>query len=267
MDTTIIIIITTTITITEAIMNQTGTFWGVGVGPGDPELITQKAARVLAEVDWIFCPAEAGQGTGLAARIVAPLGLPAEKIRPCLLCMSRQDGAAQRGYQRAAEAIVAELRQRRSAAWITEGDPLFYSTFPPIAEEVRRLCPEAPIDIVPGISSVQAAAARIGVPLAQLGEAMAVLPAAYGLERLPMFLDACATVALLKVHSMIDPLLEQLGDRSTSIQAFYAEKIGTPEERLVLDLSSLRGQKLPYFSLVLLRRNDQSERSGERREA
>lgn len=243
--------------IIEANVNSIGTFWGVGVGPGDPELMTLKAARILAEVDWIFCPAESGQGVSFAARIVAPLGLATEKFRPVSLCMSRQRGAAQQAYRCAAEAIVTELRQGRSAAWITEGDPLFYSTFPYIAEEVRRLCPEAAINIVPGVSSVQAAAARAAVPLARLEEAMAVLPAAYGLERLPMLLDSCATVALLKVHSVFDSLLDRLADMPKGIQAFYLEKGGTAEERVTNDLHSLRGQKLPYFSLVLLRRKDE----------
>lgn len=260
MGTTTAIRITTTITLTEAIMQRMGTFWGVGVGPGDPELLTLKAARVLAEVDWIFCPAESTQGVSFAARIVAPLGLSAEKFRPVSLCMSRQRGEAQQAYCMAAEEIVAELRQGQSAAWITEGDPLFYSTFPYIAEEVRRLCAVARIDIVPGVSSVQAAAARAGVPLVHLDEAMAVLPAAYGLERLPMLLDSCATVALLKVHSVFDSLLDRLADLPQSMQTFYFEKVGTSEERVTTDLHSLRGQKLPYFSLVLLRRGDQARR-------
>jgi precorrin-2/cobalt-factor-2 C20-methyltransferase len=239
-----------------------GTFWGVGVGPGDPELMTLKAARILAAVDLIFCPAETTQGASFAARIVAPLGLPADNFRPVSLCMSRQRGAALEGYRRAAETIVGELRQGRSAAWITEGDPLFYSTFAHIAETVRRLCPEARIEIVPGVSSVQAAAARVGVPLAHLDEAMAVLPAAYGLERLPTFLDSCATVALLKVHSVFDALLARLADLPKNWQAFYLEKVGTGDQRLTTNLDSLRGQKLPYFSLVLLRRGDQGSEDG-----
>ena len=256
--TTMNMAITTFTTILEANVNSIGTFWGVGVGPGDPELMTLKAARILAEVDWIFCPAESGQGASFAARIVAPLGLPAEKFRPVSLCMSRQRGAAQQVYRRAAEAIVTQLQQGRSVAWITEGDPLFYSTFPYIAEEVGRICPEAQINIVPGVSSVQAAAARTAVPLARLEEAMAVLPAAYGLERLPMLLDSCATVALLKIHSVFDSLLDRLADIPKRIQTFYLEKVGTTEERVTTDLHSLRGQKLPYFSLILLRRKDES---------
>ena len=70
-----------------------GRFYGVGVGPGDPELITRKAERVLAAVDWIFLPAGARGGDGFARRIVAPLGLPPDKFRPVSLCMSRDRGA------------------------------------------------------------------------------------------------------------------------------------------------------------------------------
>jgi precorrin-2/cobalt-factor-2 C20-methyltransferase len=240
-------------------MNRLGTLWGVGVGPGDPDLLTLKAARILTEVDWIFCPAgTAREGEALAARIVAPLGLPAEKFRRVSLCMSRQREAARQAYRRAAEEIVMELRQGRAVAWITEGDPLFYSTFSHIREEVHCLCAEAPIAVVPGVTSVQAAAARAGVPLAGLSESMAILPAAYGLERLPMLLDSCATVALLKIHSVFDQLLDRLANLPATIQAFYLEKIGTPEERLTTDLHALRGRQLPYFSLVLLRRRVQA---------
>lgn len=240
-------------------MQGMGTFWGVGVGPGDPELLTLKAVRILREVDWIFCPAESGRGVSFAARIVSPLGLPADKFRPVSLCMSRRREAAQQAYRRAAEEIVAELRQGRSAAWITEGDPLLYSTFSSIEEEVHRLCAEVRIGIVPGVSSMQAAAARAGMPLAHREEALAVLPAAYGLDRLPLLLESCATVALLKVHSVFDSLIDRIGEPPQNIQTFYFEKVGTGEERVISDLPSLRGQKLPYFSLVLLRQTDRDD--------
>lgn len=245
-------------------MQRMGTFWGVGVGPGDPELLTLKAARVLAEVDWIFHPSESTQGSSLAARIVAPLGLPAVKFRPVSLCMSRQREAARQAYRRTAEAIVDELRQGKSAAWIAEGDPMFYSTFSHIADEVHRFSVDVPIEIVPGVSSVQAAAACAGIPLAHLDEAMAILPAAYGLERLEILLDCCATVALVKVHSVFDALLDRLPELPRDIQTFYLEKVGTNEERMTTDLHSLRGRELPYFSLVLLRRANQTEKENER---
>jgi precorrin-2/cobalt-factor-2 C20-methyltransferase len=228
-----------------------GTFYGVGVGPGDPELITRKAERVLASVDWIFLPAGARGGAGFARRIVEPLGLPPERFRPVSLCMSR-DRAEDRGmYRRAAEEIVTELRQGKSAAWITEGDPLFYSTFLHLYEELRRH-PGVRIEIVPGVTSASAAAARAGVPVARLDEKVAVVPAAYGVERLPALLDEFATVFLLKVNGVFDRLLDALSLLPRPLRAVYVEQVGTPAERVIADLASLRGQELPYFSLVIL---------------
>jgi precorrin-2/cobalt-factor-2 C20-methyltransferase len=230
-----------------------GTFYGVGVGPGDPELITRKAERVLAAVDRIFLPAGAHGAAGFARRIVEPLGLPPEKFRPVSLCMARDRRADGQTYRRLAEEIATELHRGQSAAWITEGDPLFYSTFLQLYAELRRF-PEVQIEIVPGVTSVSAAAARAGVPVARLDEQVAVVPAAYGIERLPALLDEFATVFLLKVNSMFGLLLEVLAALPCPVRAIYVEQVGTPQERVVEDLDSLRGHELPYFALVILRR-------------
>lgn len=231
----------------------TGTFHGVGVGPGDPELITRKAARILAEVEWIFFPS--GPRSSFARRIVEPLGLPADKFRQVSLCMSRQRRSDQETYRRLADEIAAELRQGKSAAWISEGDPLFYSTFLHLLEEMRGRYPEVKIEIVPGVTSMQAAAGRAGVPIAHLDENVAVVPAVYGLERLPELVAGFATVFLVKVHSSIDVLIEKLAAIPRPVHAVYLEKVGTPQERIVTDLQTLRGQELSYFSLVILRMN------------
>jgi precorrin-2/cobalt-factor-2 C20-methyltransferase len=237
-----------------------GTFYGVGVGPGDPDLITRKAERVLAAVDWIFHPAGARSGTSFARRIVEPLGLPAARFRPVSLCMSRDRRADRDAYAGAAEEVAAELRRGKSAAWITEGDPLFYSTFIHLRAALARCCPEAPVAVVPGVTSVSAAAARAGLPLAVLDERIAIVPAAYGLERLPALLEEFATVVLLKAPAGIDRLPAALA-AVPGVRAVYAEQVGTPAERVVEDLAALCGQELSYFSLVLLRR-EQAGREG-----
>ncbi len=229
-----------------------GRFYGVGVGPGDPELMTRKAERVLRAVDWIFHPAGTSGGTGLARRIVEPLGLAPAKFRPVSLCMSRDRGADRQAYRRAAEEIAAELRQGRSAAWITEGDPLFYSTFLHLYEELRRF-PEVRIEIIPGVTSASAAAARAEVPIARLDEKVAVVPAAYGVERLQALLEEFATVFLLKVNGVFGRLLDELAALPRPARAVYLEEVGTPAERVIENLESLRGQELPYFSLVIVR--------------
>jgi precorrin-2/cobalt-factor-2 C20-methyltransferase len=231
-----------------------GVFYGVGVGPGDPELITRKAARILMAADWIFFPSGARSGISLARRIVEPLGMPESKFREVSLAMSRDRGRDQQAYRETVDEIAGELRQGKTVAWITEGDPLFYSTFVSLQEDMRRRYPEVPIEIVPGVTSVAAAAARAGVPVSRLDEKVAVLPAVYGLERLPELVATFDTIFLVKVSSVVNQLLAALERLSAAIRAVYVEKVGTREERVVTDLRTLRGQELSYFSVVILRK-------------
>ncbi len=227
-----------------------GTFYGVGVGPGDPELITLKAARILAEVDLVLYPAEAHGGPSVSRRIITPLNLPDDKCQAVYMGMSRDRSNDLKTYETVVTEIGHELRQGNSIAWITQGDPLFYSTFMYLYEQVQSQFPEAPIEIVPAVTSPSAAAAKAGIPVARLDEKVAVVPAVYGIEGLPALIDQFATVFLMKVNSVFDQLLEILPTLPPSVQAVYVERVGTPEERVVTDLETLRGEKLPYFSLV-----------------
>jgi len=233
-------------------LEMLGIFYGVGLGPGDPELITLKAVRVLKEVDCIFVPAGKFSGNSVARRIVAGLELPEEKFRHVALCMGRDRRDDQNTYEAVADQIAGELRQGRSAAWIAEGDPLLYSTFLHVYAAVRQRHPGVRIEIVPGVSSPHAAAARARMPLAHLDELVAFVPAAYALERVPDLLQQFATVVLLKVNGVFDQLIECLADQPNRIDAIYLENVGTAAERVITDLTALRGQELPYFSLVLL---------------
>ena len=243
-----------------------GTFYGVGLGPGDPELLTRKAVRILSEVDWIFYPFEARTGTSFSRRILAALDMPATKFRQVSLGMSQDRGPDQYTYATAAEAMVRELRQGKSVAWVTQGDPLFYSTFIHLYLEMRRHFPDVPITIVPGVTSTHAAAAAAGVPVSLLDEQVAVVPAVYGLDHLPALLDDFATVFLMKVNTVFDQLLKTLEALPHRVHAVYVEKVGTPEERVVTDLPTLRGQQLSYFSLVILHQDKSALLVGQQKE-
>jgi precorrin-2/cobalt-factor-2 C20-methyltransferase len=234
-----------------------GTFFGVGVGPGDPELITQKALRVLHKVDCIFVPV-GKSGKSVAGRIVSGLGLPEHKFCPVSLCMGRDRGEDLRVYDEIADRITRELERGRSAAWITEGDPLLYSTFIHVYASIRQRHREVKVEIVPGVSSAHAAAARAGVPLACLDEMVALVPAGYALDRIPALLKEFTTIVLFKVNAVIDKLFDLVAS-DPQTDAVYLENIGTPQERVVTDLGELRGQELPYFSLVLLRKTAQGK--------
>jgi precorrin-2/cobalt-factor-2 C20-methyltransferase len=229
-----------------------GVLYGLGVGPGDPELITRKAERILRSVDWIFLPT-GRTGASWVRKIIEPLGLPEGKFRPVSLCMSRDRKTDGNAFLRTAENIVAEIRQGKSVAWVTEGDPLFYSTFLHLYAELRRY-PEVPIEIVPGVTSTSATAARVGWPVARLDERVAIVPACYGVPRLAELLAEFATVFLLKVSTVMDQLLDELELLRGQVRAVYVDQVGASGERVVTDLASLRGQELSYFSLVILRK-------------
>ena len=234
-------------------MAEAGTFYGVGVGPGDPELLTLKAARVLAAVDWIYHPISAKSQDSMARRIVAGLGLPDRKFRGVPLCMARARASDLSAYEGAALEMAGQLECGQSVAWIAAGDPLLYSTFTHVEQALRRRCPRLRVEIVPGVSSIQAAAARVGVPLATLDESVAIVPAAYGLTNLLPLLEQHATVVLLKVHSRFEELRRTLAQRA-DVGAYFVEKIGTSEQRSTADLEQLDPREPSYFSLVLLRR-------------
>jgi len=123
-----------------------------------------------------------------------------------------------------------------------------------------------PITIVPGVTSTHAAAAAAGVPVSLLDEQVAVVPAVYGLDHLPALLDDFATVFLMKVNTVFDQLLKTLEALPHRVHAVYVEKVGTPEERVVTDLPTLRGQHLSYFSLVILHQDKSALLAGQQKE-
>lgn len=232
---------------------QRAKFYGVGVGPGDPELITLKAVRVLQAVDRVYHPAGQSAVRSYVRAILASIAIPEAKCREVTLCMSRDRASVQESYERVSVQIIDNLRSGLSVAWATEGDPMLYSTFIWILDLVRRQRDIA-IEIISGISSIQAVAARTAMPLARLDECVAVVPALYGLSRLSDLIEEFSTVCLLKVASVMDLLIDALACLTVPVRSVFAENVGTPTERIVWDLAALRGQKLPYFSMVIVAR-------------
>ena len=145
----------------------------VGAGPGDPELITVKAAASSRKCDLIFLPGSVQSGGSFVRRIVESLNLPPEKFRPVSLCMSRNREDDIGDYDRAADTIVTELRGGKSVAWLTEATSLFLQYIPAHLRGRQTLCAKQ-IEIIPGVSSAGAAAARCQIPAACLDDHVVV---------------------------------------------------------------------------------------------
>jgi precorrin-2/cobalt-factor-2 C20-methyltransferase len=233
-------------------MNIPADVFVVGVGPGDPELVTLRAARVLGRCELIL-HAGPSDRAGFAFEVVAPLLRPEQRVRGMALAMRRGADDGSVGYDRVVTALVEEARSGRPAAFLTEGDPMLFGTGSYVAERLRALAADVPVEVVPGVSSLGAAAARVGWPLAQKDEILTVCPATYHDEEIDAILDRGGPVCWLKAAGILPRLVEALRLRSRLDRAVLIERVGRPDERIFRDLAAAQGEDLSYFSLVLVR--------------
>jgi len=228
---------------------QPGTLYGVGVGPGDPELITVKGLRLLRAAAVVFLPVRE-EGRESYAGTIAAEYLDATRQEIVLLVYPLRRGERDRGrWDANADAIAARLRGGRLGVFLTEGDPLLYSTFIHALLPLRARHPELAVGVVPGVWSGSAAAAALGEPLVDADERLAVLPATYAGPELGAVLRAYDTVVLLKPGADREALRRVIADAGA--QAVWVQRVGRPEQRISRDLAALPPHD--YFSLLIVR--------------
>ena len=238
--------------------NRIGTFYGIGVGPGDPELLTLKAYRLIRTLPRLYAPVSRPGAPSYAKSIVSGYLDPERSVDELLFAMRAEPEEMAARWRTNAAVIAEDLREGRDVGFLTEGDPLLYSTFVHLAGVLKEVCPEAPVVAVPGVSSFQAAAAATGIPLIDRDERLAILPAGYenlgdgsGLRDA---LERFDTVVLFKVASAIDGVIDLLDELGRIDRAVLVTRCGRPDEEIVRDVRSLRGRKLDYFSLMIIRK-------------
>ena len=230
-----------------------GKLIGASLGPGDPELITRRSWAVLQSgARWIY-PVKKAEEVSYALSIVERSGLPiptdaVELVFP----MTRDAELLTKAWVLAAEHTVALLAEGRDLVFLVEGDASTFATFGHLARVARELAPELVVETIPGVSSFAAAAATTGMPLAEEDETLAIIPAAYGTGVIDHMLDEFDTLILLKVKPLLDEVLELLERRDLLATSCFIEKVGSPDERVVRDLASLKGEKVNYLSLLLV---------------
>ncbi len=231
-----------------------GRLYGVGVGPGDPELLTLKAMRILQHVPLICVPQAETSPDSYALSIVRQfLDLETQEVMRIRFPTNNEEQAGE-VWRCAADSLAERLQQGQDAAFITEGDPMLYGTFSYVLESIRAKHPGVPVEIVPGVTSVTAAAASAGTPLVSHGQSLAVLPAAYGIESLRDAVANHDTVVLMKVNRTLLKAMAELDDLGLSRKSVYVKRASTDREEVVRDLRQLAGEKLDYFSLLIIRK-------------
>lgn len=224
-----------------------GTLYGIGVGPGDPELLTLKAVRLLRAVPVLAYPAPL-QGEGMARRIVAP-HLPGGQAEIILrMAFDPRQPPPDDVYDRGAAEIAGHLRAGHDVAVLCEGDPLFYGSF---AYVLERLGGEFPVQVVPGIASPMACAAVLGRPLTSRDDRLAVVPATRPEAEMLAALAGADAAVIMKLGRHLDKVRRVLEATGLAEAAQMVAWAGHAEQQ-VLPLAEV--QKAPYFSLVVTRK-------------
>jgi precorrin-2/cobalt-factor-2 C20-methyltransferase len=228
-------------------------FYGVGVGPGEFELLTLKAERILRAADVICYPSCKPGGSSYALRIIKPmLDLSRQRLEGLLFPMDKDFARLIPIWHESARAIVSHLRENRSVAFITEGDPMLYSTFLHVYEIITEEFPEVAVEIVPGVSSLGAAAAAGRIALGQADEAIAIVPATYQKHELKELLERFDVVVLMKVGAVLDQVVEVLDELGLRDRALLASRVGTKQEIVTRELEAYRAKRLHYLTTLIV---------------
>ncbi|MEL6505729.1 MAG: precorrin-2 C(20)-methyltransferase [Pseudomonadota bacterium] len=224
-----------------------GTLYGIGVGPGDPELLTLKAHRLLQATPVVAYPAP-DSGESFARSIVAPFLSGKQLEIPIIVPMRVARFPAKEVYDEAAKTIAERLSSGQDVVVLCEGDPFFYGSFMYLFE---RLANRFTCEVVPGISSLMASGAMLGRPLAARNDVLTVLPAPLDDAAILAHLKSADAVAFIKVGRHLPRLRDLLKAAHLMDRAAYVERATLPTQK-IMPLADVAHEAAPYFSIVLV---------------
>jgi precorrin-2/cobalt-factor-2 C20-methyltransferase len=247
----------------------TGTLRVAGVGPGDPELMTVRAVKVIQQTDILCVPKGREVGSSLALSIAAKaVNLDGKEIIEAYFPMkkTRNEGSGVRGqgsaerddelnqkWNETVQAILNKLKKGSDVVFLTLGDPMIYSTFFYLYDRLKEALPDLNIEIIPGVSSINASAARASVSLGLANEKIAILPANY-MEDLKDTLKVFDTVVLMKVNKVWSEIIQLLTDMNIIEQSVFISRATMEDEQIFHNIRDVQQDELNYFSMVIVRK-------------
>ncbi len=237
-----------------------GRLYGVGAGPGAPDLMTLRAVGALQTAQVLALPRSSDYSASMAWRIVRPVigEIPGQERLFLTFPMNKDPERLRPAWDRAFEAIGERLERGLSVAFVTEGDPSLYSTFIYLQREAPQRWPGIDVEVVPGVSSIAAVPAVTGIPLADGLERIAILPANYGVEDLGYVVDSFDTTVLMKIGGEMERVVSLLEAKGLLDRALYVSKATMREQRIVRDLRSVAGERGDCFAMIVVSRKQRS---------
>jgi precorrin-2/cobalt-factor-2 C20-methyltransferase len=231
-----------------------GTLFGLGVGPGDPELITVKAFRRLRESPVIAYPKKLKGSKSYAHRIVEVYINPAEKeMLGLVFPMTKDEDTLRTEWTKSVETIYSYLVQGKDVAFVTEGDPMLFSTFIHLMNLMKSMYPNVPIETVAGISSFNGSVNRLGIALADGDDYVAMIPATEDMEEMRRVIETHDAIVFIKIAKVLDAMLDLLEEMNLLEKVHVVTKV-TSDEEVIWEINELRGAELNYLSCMVVRK-------------
>lgn len=231
-------------------MSVKGKLYGVGVGPGDPELITVKAVRVIKEADIIFTAASSKNSYSLAVEIASPYISSNTRTETLYFPMTKDETQTETAWINNAKQIASALKEGLTAVFLTLGDPTTYSTFGYILKKMACVMPEADIETIPGITSFHAASARLNRILVEGEQSLLVTSGAYGGDRI-RHINGVENVAIVKAYKNVKDINAALKETGLSRNSVAVSKCGRDHEKITRNLDALEQEAPDYWTLIL----------------
>lgn len=229
----------------------TGTLYGIGVGPGDSELIPLKSVRILQQVDVIFTAASSKNEYSLAVTIARP-HLPATtEIKSLPFPMTKDPDITGQAWEDNTRAIMTELEAGRDVAFLTLGDPLTYSTYGYILRNIQVLAPQLNVITIPGITSFQAAAACLNRPLVEGEESLLLTSGAFGGDALRRLTETVENIVFLKAYRNVEDITAALKETGMLQSSIAISRCSRDDEEIIEDVMELRERKPDYWTLIM----------------
>jgi precorrin-2/cobalt-factor-2 C20-methyltransferase len=230
-----------------------GILYGIGVGPGDPELITLKALRVLEKVPYVFAAASSKNDYSLALNIVRHY-IAQAVVEPLYFPMTSDRQILKTAWEKNAALVLEILQRGEDAAFLTIGDPLTYSTYGYLLKTVKHINKNIKAVTIPGITSYNAAAALANIPLTEGEESFYLISGAQGGDHLREAIATSDNVVMLKTYRHFDKIYETLEELNLLDCATCISMCGLSGETVAHDLRPLKNQKMPYLSLIIIKK-------------
>lgn len=233
-------------------MDSIGTFYGIGVGPGDPELLTVKAINSLKKIDVLIAPKTEKKSDSVALSIAQPHLKPSVEIIFQTFPMVKDFAEEKEIFEANKNEILQILRGGKNVGFATLGDPMFYSTY----IYIFRLLEPCGVKIVtiPGVPAFLAIAAQIGRPLAYGNDILTIIPATTELDAINHALDRADSTVLMKVYKNVNSVVNALGEHSLLDEAILVSRCGLDDEKIITNLEEHRHDALNYLSTILTRK-------------